>query len=58
MFITTIEFENFDGEFKIDSLESWQGDTQKESSDLAIKDAEAHNISAEAIVSITTREEG
>jgi len=52
MFITTIEIKNGS---TIESLESWDGDTEKESVDRAIKSAEEQNISANSIISITTK---
>jgi hypothetical protein len=53
MFITTIEVQTGS---KIESLESWDGKTETESLNRAIKSAEAQNVSADSIVSITTKQ--
>jgi hypothetical protein len=53
MFITTIEVQTGS---KIESLESWDGSTENESVNRAIKSAEQQNVSADSIVSITTKQ--
>ena len=53
MFITTIEVQNGS---KTESLESWNGDTESESVNRAIKSSEKQNVSANSIVSIITKQ--
>jgi len=53
MFITTIEVQNG---LNTESLESWDGNTESESVNRAITSAEAQNVTADTIVSITTKQ--
>jgi|TARA_B110000196_G_C20943251_1_gene565627 hypothetical protein len=53
MFITTIEIQNGSS---TESLESWDGNTESESVNRAIKSADEQNVSADSIVSITTKQ--
>ena len=53
MFITTIEVQNGS---TTESLESWDGNTESESVNRAIKSAEGQHITADAIVSIITKQ--